>query len=497
MDPTEPGGRPPLPGGPTPVPPPWGTGEAGSDGDDRPAWLTGGRAAAAPSPPGTGWPGGAPPAGPPAGRRRRAGWVLALVAVLVAALASGVVALRPEARVDPARQAATGQRPAATSDARVEVSKLLARRARAILRRDRAAFLATVDRRRTAYYRAQSALFARMRTVPFSAIAYRVTDPRDWATATVRRRYAPDRVYLPHVQFRYRFKGQDASPVLARNYFTFVLTRSGWRIGGQGDGLPTWRDDAEIWDAGPVGTLRSARTLVIYHPGGELLAGRLLQAAERAYGQVAAAWPDRWERKVVVLAPRDQAEAQRLVYPRDVSRAAALAAFSVESGPVERVLGNRIVANPRVLARYDTLNLQTVVTHEMTHVATRTLGNGVPLFLVEGFADYAALRPLRLPITRTRPTLVQRVRSGRFDGRLPTARQLLGAEGVLAYEEASSFCLWVAERYGEGRLRALYRAFAGPTPPDPAGLDRGFQRVLGISKRTAEARWAAWLRARP
>jgi hypothetical protein len=132
----------------------------------------------------------------------------------------------------------------------------------------------------------------------------------------------------------------------------------------------------------------------------------------------------------------------------------------------------------------------------MTHVATRTLGNGVPLFLVEGFADYAALRPLRLPITHTRPTLVERVRSGRFDGHLPTARQLLGADGVLAYEEASSFCLWVAERYGEGRLRALYRAFAGPTPPKPAGLDRGFQRVLGISKRTAEARWAAWLRAR-
>jgi hypothetical protein len=505
MDPTEPGGRPPLPGGPTPAPPPWppgwGAGEGGSDGDGRPGWLTGGRATTAPGVPGTqpapGWPGGEPPTGPPARRRRPAGWVLALVAVLVAALAAGVVALRPEARPEPARQAATGRRPAATapSDARVEVSKLLARRAQAVLRGDRAAFLATVDRRRTAYYRSQSALFARMRTVPFAAIAYRVTDPRNWATASVRRRYAPDRVYLPHVQLRYRFKGQDASPVLARNYFTFVLTRSGWRIGGQGDGLPTWRDDAEIWDGGPVGTLRTARTLVVFHPGGEQLAGRLLQAAERAYGQVAAAWPDRWERKVVILAPRDQAEAQRLVYPRDVSRAAALAASSVESGPVERVLGNRIVANPRVLARYDTLNLQTVVTHEMTHVATRTLGNGIPLFLVEGLADYTALRPLRLPLANTRPTLVDRVRSGRFDGRLPTARQLLGADGVLAYEEASSFCLWVADRYGEGRLRALYRAFAGPTPPDAAGLDRGFRRVLKISRRTAEARWAAWVRA--
>lgn len=504
MDPTEPPGRPPLPGRPTPAPPPWppdwGSGEGGSGtGDGPPAWAPGGPTGTAPGTTATGgWPGGEPPAGPPAGRRRGVGWVVALVALLVAALAAGMVALRPGARVEPARQAATRQRPAAAVplDPRVEVPKLLARRARAVLRGDRAAFLAAVDRRRVAYYRSQSTLFARMRTVPFSDVAYRVTDPRNLATAAVRGRYAPEQVYLPEVQGRYRFKGQDATPVLGHLYYTFVLTRSGWRIGGQGDARSVRRDDVEIWDGGPVRTLRTGRTLVVYHPGGERLAGRLLQAAERAYGQVAAAWPDRWEHKVVILAPRDQDEAERLVRARNLSKVAALAASSVESGPVERVLGNRIVVNPDVLAPYDSLNLQTVVTHEMTHVATRTLGNGVPLFLVEGFADHAALRPLRYPLRLTRPTLADRVRAGRFDGRLPTTPELLGPDGVLAYEKASSFCLWVAERYGEGRLRALYRAFAGSTPTRAAALDRGFRRVLGTSRRTAEARWAAWVRGR-
>ena len=532
MDPSEPNGQPLPPEHPTPAPPAWATGGEQA-GEGPPGWATRG----APTDPGTmgrgvlgtpqlrgalppagpptgfpgepaepgepGWPGwAAPPPVPPARRPRRAGWVVAVVVALAAALVAGVLALRPAVRVQAPRQPAAhgtavqGSATPAAADPRAEVAKLLAKRAEAVLHGDRAAFLATVDRRRTTYYRSQAALFARMRTVPFSAVDYRVTDQRNWATATVRRRYAPDRVYLPHLQLRYRFKGQDASPVLGELSYTFVLTRSGWRIGGQGDARPAWRDDVQIWDAGPVRTRRTGRTLVVYHPGSETLAGRLLAAAERGYGEVAATWTGRWERKVVILVPRDQAEAERLVRARDLSPVAALSASSVESGPGGRVLGNRIVVNSTVLAPYPNLDLQNVVTHEMTHVATRTLGD-VPLFLVEGFAEYTALRPLRryLP-RRTRPALAERVDAGRFDGRLPSARDLRGRDGVVAYDEASTFCLWVVERYGEGKLRSLYRVFAGSRPPTADELDQGFQEVLGVSKRTAEARWAAWVRAR-
>jgi hypothetical protein len=508
MDPSELHG-PPQPERPTPAPPAWVSG-GGQTGEGPPEWATRG----APTVPGStaggvpgtpsgfpgepGWPGWAPPPVPPARRGRRAGWVVAVVVVLAAALVAGMFALRSGVGVEqPPRQPATqGPATQATADPQAEVPKLLARRARAILRGDRAAFLATVDRRRGAYYRSQAKLFASMRTVPFSTVDYQVTDPRNWATATVRRRYAPDRVYLPHVQLRYRFKGQDASPVLGRLFYTFVLTRSGWRIGGQEDARPALRDDVQIWDGGPVKTLRTGRTLVVYHPGSEQLAGRLLAAAERGYGEVAAVWTGRWERKVVILVPRDQDEAERLVHARDLSPVAALSASSVESGPGGRVLGNRIVVNPAVLAPYRNLDLQNVVTHEMTHVATRTLGN-VPLFLVEGFAEYTALRPFRrYPPRLTRPMLAARVRAGRFDGRLPSARELRGRDGVVAYDEASTFCLWVVESYGEGKLLALYRAFAGSKPPNAAELDLGFREVLGVSKRTAEARWAAWVRAR-
>ena len=471
----------------------------------------------APATPEPGW--GAPPAwGAPAGwgpppaepaRRRRRGWIIALALLATVALAVGsLVGLGPTLRQWASESADTGPagRPAATSPPKLRVTtpgrdpgaalrSLLAARVGAVLHHDRAAFLATVDRRRGTFYRAQAALFDHMATVPFAAIKYQAG--RDLATERVRRRYAPSRVYLSEVRASYRFRGQDSAPVTAHYSYTFTLTSAGWRVAGQGD-LSTRKDDVEIWDAGPVGTVHSARTLVVYHPGERPLAERLLAAAERGYGQVDASWSASWDHKVVVLVPHDQKEAERLVRGRDLSDVAAVASSQVEQGPLHRLLGNRVIVNTSMIRRYKGLNLQIVVTHEMTHVATRNVGVAVPLFLVEGFADYTALRSIDAPLRVTRPALAAGVRSGRFKGRLPSDGDLLGDDAALAYDEASSFCLWLARTYGEAKVQSLYRSFAYedvPTPEerDPL-LDIHLWRVLGTSRAAAESRWAAFVR---
>jgi hypothetical protein len=243
-----------------------------------------------------------------------------------------------------------------------------------------------------------------------------------------------------------------------------------------------------------VGTVHSARTLVVYHPGDQALAQRLLTAAERAYGQVAATWSASWERKVVILVPHDQGEAQRLVHGRDLTDVAAVASSQIEQGPSHRVLGNRVIVNTDVISRYNRLNLQVVVTHEMTHVATRRVGLGIPLFLVEGFADYTALRPVDAPLRITRPALADAVRAGRFRGKLPSDDDLRGSDAPLAYDEGSSFCLWIARTFGEGKVQSLYRSFSDVEQATPQALDQRLRRVLGISRATAESRWAAFVR---
>ena len=103
----------------------------------------------------------------------------------------------------------------------------------------------------------------------------------------------------------------------------------------------------------------------------------------------------------------------------------------------------------------------------MTHVATRTLGDGVPLLLVEGSPTWTALKPLGYPFRVTRPALARL--GSRFDGALPRDGEFRGPQAAVAYDEGSAFCLWVAETAGPARLQALYRQFAGSDPrPRPS-----------------------------
>jgi hypothetical protein len=413
---------------------------------------------------------------------------------VVVLLVVGLVAW-PDRVPPPGRRVQSGKAATATAIAPQDgARRLLSARARAIVARDKAGFLAGIDRRRTAFYASQSRLFDNLVMAPFRDFTYRLVDPYDdLATPTLRRRYAPARIYLPETEARYRFRGHDGSPVLSRFHFTFVQTPAGWRIAGQGEAKPVGVDDVEIWDGGPLRTVSTVRTLVVYHPGDRTLANRLLHTAERAYAQIAASWPGGWERKVVILVPHDQNEAERLVGTADLSKVAAVASSSIEAGAVERVLGNRIVVNTTNINTYDTLNLQVVTTHEMTHVATRTLGSGVPLFMVEGFADYVALRPIDQPLSVTRPALAKEVAQGRFDRVLPSDEEFHASDGAEAYDEASSFCLWVATTFGSARLQQLFRSFRGSHKPSTQLQDTRFRQILGIPERTAEARWAAWV----
>jgi hypothetical protein len=376
---------------------------------------------------------------------------------------------------------------------------LLRQRAYALLNKDEKAFLAGIDSRERAYRSQQQKLFRRLQKLPFAAYEYRVFPP-DEALRSTRDKFAPDPVYSPLVETRYRFRRAETTPILNAVRFTFIRTPEGWRIGGQEKPRVGDHNHAELWDTGAVETLRGERTLVFFHPASRSLAQRMLDAAERGYDDVDAAWDGDWDHQVVIMVPSSESEAEKIAAVRDISAAAAVAATSTEPGPVDKILGARIVVNPAI-RRYDQLNLQVVVTHEMTHVATRFVGTGVPLFLVEGFADFAALRDVDLPLRSTRPSLTSAVADGSFDGKLPSAKvfELRTANDrsrALAYDKGSTFCLWVERTWGLDTVRSLYRSFEGEDgPPSQAVTDSKFKEVLGISFATAQSRWAKFVRS--
>src|SRR6266511_3250566 len=185
------------------------------------------------------------PARPPRSRRR--GWIIVLA--IVAALAVMAVQLvqlgvlrRPDSAAPRGAQLAAPNAPApsgpgasaSTLSPQAQVVRLLTSRSSALLRHDKAAFLATVDRRRGSFYRSQAALFDRMVTVPFASFSYSVSDPlRDVGSDQARQRYSPTVVSIFPVEASFGFRGQDASPFVAHYFYTFAVTASGWRIAGQ------------------------------------------------------------------------------------------------------------------------------------------------------------------------------------------------------------------------------------------------------------------------
>ena len=247
-----------------------------------------------------------------------------------------------------------------------------------------------------------------MRTVPFSSFAYRL-DGALRPRGSLKRRYDAEQVY----QARPRPDTSSEVRTPARCWprvLHFHADRLPLALAGPGDRKMRSRDSHEIWDSGQVRTVRGARTLIVHHPGQEELAARLLRVADRAYTQVGAAWTGRWERKAVILVPATRTRPSWSAPatcrgwppwppPRSV-------------GQDRKVLGNRIVVNTSNVDGYDGLNLQVLITHEMTHVATQASATACRCCWSRGSPAWAALKPVGLPFSATRPALSTRAKSG-------------------------------------------------------------------------------------
>jgi hypothetical protein len=107
--------------------------------------------------------------------------------------------------------------------------------------------------------------------------------------------------------------------------------------------------------------------------------------------------------------------------------------------------------------------VEIVLTHEATHVLTGVVGDtAMPLWLVEGFADYVALRDVHKPLSVTAGRILAEVRRDGAPGRLPLApdfdaAQATGGDAYTAEYEASWLaCRLLARRGGEKALVSLY-----------------------------------------
>ncbi|MFF2325875.1 MULTISPECIES: hypothetical protein [unclassified Streptomyces] len=365
----------------------------------------------------------------------------------------------------------------------------LDRRAAAVLDHDTDAYLAAVDRRATGLRTAQRRELDNLADVPLSAWSYRLTDVTGQGT---------DRV-TADVELRYRVKGYDAAPVAADRVLDLARDSADgrWYIVGDRAGADSGR---QLWQQGDVQVVRGEHSLVLGVGRTEQELRRIAREADGAVPAVSGAWPERWAGRVVVLVPHTVQDMAELLGSPAANYRGIAAVTTARTGDPDRAPADRVVVNPQAYGLLSTFGQRIVLTHEITHVATRARTSAAtPTWLSEGYADWAAYRAEDRTAAQAAPELADAVRRGELPAELPTDEDF-GFAGeparlAKAYEGAWLACELIADHWGEKKLSAFYRAVGSHAGRDGA-VEQAMHEVLSTTPQDFTARWREYLRSR-
>ncbi|MEU9758508.1 hypothetical protein AB0D98_01570 [Streptomyces sp. NPDC047987] len=369
------------------------------------------------------------------------------------------------------------------------VRALLDRRAAAVTAHDADAYVAFVDPRAVGLRAAQRRELDNLADVPLDSWTYRVTELTGRGAGHL----------TAHVRLSYRIKGYDRAPATADRVLD--LRRGGpdgrWyltadRPGGDGGGL--------LWQQGRVRVVRGTHSLVlgVGRTGHQLRA--IARTADRAVPAVSDAWPERWPGRVLVLVPHTVEDMAGLLGAPAADYRGMAAVTTARPGGPDGAPADRVIVNPQAYGTLGAFGQRVVLTHEITHVATRARTTGAtPAWLSEGFADRVAYRAEHYTAAQAAPALTAAVRRGEVPDALPSDEDFgfAGDEARLAkaYEGGLLACELIADTWGERKLSAFYRAVAGQRERDGA-VERALREVLSSTPAEFTARWREHLRAR-
>jgi hypothetical protein len=157
-----------------------------------------------------------------------------------------------------------------------------------------------------------------------------------------------------------------------------------------------------------------------------------------------------------------------------------------------------VTINPSNWPKLGTLGSQIVLTHELTHVATRAeTTSATPKWLSEGFADFVGFLDTGVPVPAAAAELATHVRAGRLPSRLPTDRDFRGSSASLptAYESSWLACRLIAQRYGQHKLVRFYRAVGRSGRGQTAAVRAALHRLFGLSTARFTSMWRGSMRS--
>ena len=267
--------------------------------------------------------------------------------------------------------------------------------------------------------------------------------------------------------------------------------------GGSGDRRPGRAPTAgrlPVWLSGPVAVRRGPGVLVVAAGSGatgRAEAGRYLRLSETAVRVVHRVLPS-WHSRLVVEVPTSGAGVDRAIDAEPGHTSGIAAVTAPVDGSTTGDAPVHVFVNPDVFDMLRPTGAQVVLSHEAVHVATDAARSSVPTWLLEGFADYVALRDVDLPVSTSAGQIIRQVRRDGVPDSLPgpaefdTGTTHLGA----TYESAWLACVLLADRGGERALVGLY-----DDVDSGLALDAALRRHFGLTERSLTSLWQRRLEA--
>ncbi|WP_151082742.1 hypothetical protein [Nocardioides cynanchi] len=286
--------------------------------------------------------------------------------------------------------------------------------------------------------------------------------------------------FAADVQAAWRFAGFDRRPEQVQVRFRFAEHDGRLGIAGVGGGGRR----TPLWLTGPLQVRRTASSLVLVQ-GSHREADRFAGLARTAVPQVRAVL-QHWTGGLVLEVPATQQGLEQALDAHPGQYDSIAAVTTTVNGSRSRSAPVHVFVNPAVFGPLKPHGAQVVVTHEATHVATGAATSPAPIWLVEGFADYVALRAQRLPLATTASRIASLVHRQGPPARLPgQAEFAAGASHLEArYESAWLACRLLARLGGPDALVSFYRAVDAGRPLGPE-----LRHHFGFGLAALTARW--------
>lgn len=293
-----------------------------------------------------------------------------------------------------------------------------------------------------------------------------------------------DGSWAASVDATWAFRGFDRSPARTEIQVEFAQVGDGVRVTGIGGGDRR----TPVWMSGPLEVRRTPTTLVLVVGDGRL-ADDYAARARAAVPAVRKVLP-RWRPRLVVEVPATVQGFDRALDNDPGSMDKIAATTESPDGLLSPDAPVHVFVNPLVFAHQKERGAQIVMTHEAAHIATDAANGTGPVWLVEGFADYVALRDTDLPDSVVARRIIGRVRRAGPPPHLPGSQEFdttsphLGA----AYEASWLACRLVARRSGE---RSLVRLYAAVRSGEPVG--HALEATAGLTTRQLTREWQGLL----